>query len=149
MRKLAEWRKGPIKFGILSTSQVLVVAALESPHQLHTRGDASRRWFLNPCSMGKALLAALPDEEVHSIVLDRGLARSTERTATMEPAFRRLSAQIRKNDHSVDWEQNEPGAMCRGQRFGHRVTCALGNQDHVAQRADNRAECCGAWGQSR
>ena len=126
MRRLAERTKETIKLGILSTSQVLVVATLESPHQLHTRGDVGRRWPLHSCSMGKAILAALPDEEVHNIVLERGLARFTERTITTESVLRRTLAQIRKKGYSVDREENEPGVRCAAASVTDTVRHALG-----------------------
>lgn len=96
------------------------------PHKLHTRGDVGRRWSLHSCSMGKTILAAQPDEEVYNIVLERGLARCTERTTTMEPALRQMLAQIRENGYSVDWEENEPGVRCAAASVTETVRHALG-----------------------
>ena len=76
--------------------------------------------------MGKTILAAQPDEEVCNIVLERGLARCTERTATMEPALRQMLAQIREKGYSVDWEENEPGVRCAAASVTETVRHALG-----------------------
>ena len=43
LRKLAEQTLETVKLGVLSKGEMLVVFAIESPHQLHTRGDCGRR----------------------------------------------------------------------------------------------------------
>jgi len=43
LRRLAERSRETVKLGMLSDSQVLIVAAVESTHQLHTRGDIGQR----------------------------------------------------------------------------------------------------------
>ena len=50
LRRLAQLTGETVKLGILSNGQVLVVAAVESTHELHTRGDTGTRWPLHSTS---------------------------------------------------------------------------------------------------
>jgi IclR family transcriptional regulator, KDG regulon repressor len=112
LRKLAEQTMETVKLGVLSNGQMLVVFAIESPHQLHTRGDVGRRWCLHSSGLGKAILAALPLEEALELIQRQGMQRFTSRTIT---DIHKLEANIREarvQGYALDWEENEPGVRC-------------------------------------
>ena len=44
LRRVAQLTRETVKLGIISNDRVLIVAAVESTHQLHTRGDTNRCW---------------------------------------------------------------------------------------------------------
>src|SRR5207253_3490069 len=44
LRCLAEETQETVKLGMLSSDQVLILAAIESAENLHTRGDVGKRW---------------------------------------------------------------------------------------------------------
>ena len=64
LQRLSQSSRETVKLGVLSVDQVLIVAAVESSHQLHTRGDVGTRWPLHSTSLGKAMLSALPLDEI-------------------------------------------------------------------------------------
>jgi DNA-binding IclR family transcriptional regulator len=112
LRRLAERSRETVKLGMLSDDQVLIVAAVESTHQLHTRGDAGTRWALHSTSLGKAILSALPIAEAEGLVAQRGLTRYTGRTVTTWTALRAELGLIRERGYAMDLEENEAGVRC-------------------------------------
>ena len=112
LRELAGATQETVKLGLLSNDQVVILAAVESHHQLHTRGDIGTRWPLHCTSLGKAILSALPPEEAERVVRRRGLAKLTGRTVS---SWERLSVEldrIRATRYALDLEENEPGVRC-------------------------------------
>jgi DNA-binding IclR family transcriptional regulator len=108
LRRLAEHTKETVKLGLLSNGQLLVVFAIESPHQLHTR---RRRPAVVSAffGLGKAILAALPIEEALDLMRQQGMVRFTSRTITN---IHRLEGNLREAHvcgYAMDWEENEPG----------------------------------------
>jgi IclR family KDG regulon transcriptional repressor len=100
------------KFGTLSNGQVVILAAVESAFQLHTRGDIGTRWDLHSTSLGKAILAVLPDEEAREILERRGMPVHTRRTIADWEAMQAELAAIRKRGYALDLEENEAGIRC-------------------------------------
>jgi DNA-binding IclR family transcriptional regulator len=112
MNRLAEQTGETVKFGVLSNQQVLIVAAVESLRQLHTRADLGTRWPLHSSSLGKAILSALPWEEAASILRTAGMPAFTRNTLrTVEDAEREMK-QIRSRGYALDRQENEPGVCC-------------------------------------
>lgn len=112
LKRLGEQTGETVKFGILSSNQVLIVAASESPRQLHTRGDLGTRWPLHSSSLGKAILSQLNWEEAQAILNQTGLPRFTSSTLGSLDEVAREIKQIRSRGFSVDREENEPGVCC-------------------------------------
>ena len=112
MNRLAEQTGETVKFGVLSNHQVLIVAAVESLRQLHTRGDLGTRWPLHSSSLGKAILSALPWEQAVSVLRVTGMPRFTRTTLqTLDEAEREMK-QIRTRGYALDRQENEPGVCC-------------------------------------
>lgn len=112
IRRIAERTRETVKLGVFSNDQVLIVAAIESTHQLHTRGDIGTRWPLHCTGLGKAILSALPLEECERLVQRRGLPQSTGRTFS---TWRQLSIEldaVRARGYAMDLEENETGVRC-------------------------------------
>lgn len=112
LRRLAEQTKETVKLATLSGGEVLILAAVESPFQLHTRGDVGKRAPLHCTSLGKAMLASLADSEIREIVAHQGLAPFTARTITSPAPLEAEIRRIRMIGHSSDWEENEVGVAC-------------------------------------
>ena len=112
LRRLADATGETCKYGMLSNGQVVIVAALESGFQLHTRGDIGTRWDLHSTSLGKAILAALPDEEAREALERRGMPKHTPWTISTWPKMLRELNAIRERGYALDLEENEPGVRC-------------------------------------
>ena len=112
LNRLAEQTGETVKFGVLSNNQVLIVAAVESLRQLHTRGDLGTRWPLHSSSLGKAMLSALPWPETAAILTATGMPRFTRATLhTLKDAEREMR-QIRERGYALDRQENEEGVCC-------------------------------------
>jgi DNA-binding IclR family transcriptional regulator len=110
--RLAELTRETVKLGVLSNDQVLIIAAVESSHQLHTRGDTGTRWPLHSSSLGKAILSVLPEDEAGEILARKGMSRFTSRTLTTWEELEREIKRIRASGYALDQEENEPGVCC-------------------------------------
>ena len=112
LRKLSSAVQETVKLGVLSSDEVLIVAAVESTHQLHTRGDMGTRWPLHSTSLGKAILSVLPIEEARNLVQRRGTRQFTERTHRSWKELRNELEMIRSAGYARDLEENERGVRC-------------------------------------
>lgn len=111
LRDLAGLTQETVKLGILSKDEVLVIGAVESAHQLHTRGDIGTRWPLHSTSLGKAILSALAHEEAEELVKRRGTVKFTPATLSWEELSEELQ-RIRSRKYATDLEENERGVRC-------------------------------------
>lgn len=112
LRRLADLTRETVKLGVLSGREVLILTAIESPYQLHTRGDEGLRAALHCTGLGKALLARLSDQEVREIVSGRGLPRFTPHTISTVAGLKKELERIRAQGYTVDLEENELGVVC-------------------------------------
>jgi len=112
LKRLAEATRETVKLGILSEGEVLILAAVESPYQLHTRGDEGKRAPLHCTGLGKAILAALSPDQVRRIAAERGLPRLTSRTITRLDRLEEELRRIRARGWATDLEENEAGVIC-------------------------------------
>ena len=112
LKRLAAETKETVKLGVISDNEILILSAIESPFQLHTRGDEGLRAPLHCTGLGKAILATLPSERVRMIAGKRGLPRFTPHTiATVERLEEELG-RVRGDGFSMDLEENELGVIC-------------------------------------
>jgi IclR family acetate operon transcriptional repressor len=112
LRRLAGQTGETAKLGLLSGGRVLVVAAVESSYQLHTRGDVGSYWPLHSTGLGKAILASLSPLEVSMVIGRHGLAQLTDRTIISRRELKRCLGEIRNQGYALDCEENEHGVLC-------------------------------------
>jgi DNA-binding IclR family transcriptional regulator len=112
MNRLAEKTGETVKIGILSSDQVLIVAAVESAHQLHTRGDLGTRWPLHSSSLGKAILSTLQPEELAEVLATKGMPQFTKNTITTLEEMELEVKRIRARGYATDQQENEAGVCC-------------------------------------
>jgi len=112
LKRLAERTRETVKLGLFSEDQVLILAAIESPYQLHTRGDEGKRAPLHCTGLGKAILAVLSEAELRRIIARTGLPKFTPRTITRLESLERELRQIRARGYATDLEENEAGVLC-------------------------------------
>jgi len=92
--------------------------------------------YLHSTSVGKALLAWLPKQELEAIVRQQGLKKRTPKT--IHTASRLLAdlELVRDQGHAVDDEENSLGARCLGAPIFDaegNVTAALGVSGTLTQ----------------
>jgi len=112
LQKLAEATNETVKVGVSSNGDVLILAAIESRFQLHTRGDEGVRAPLHCTGLGKAILSALDDRAVREAVAARGLPAVTPQTITDLDVLLAELERTRKRQYALDIEENERGVVC-------------------------------------
>jgi DNA-binding IclR family transcriptional regulator len=99
---------------VLDNDEVLYIDCIESQRRLRTYSVIGIRAPLYCTSVGKAILAYLPDEEIRRIVAERGLARFTENTITTEARLWAEIAHIREHGYAIDDCEHEDHLRCLG-----------------------------------
>lgn len=141
LRRLVEATRETAKLAVLSDGEALIVAAVESPYQLHTRGDSGRRAALHCTGLGKALLSCLTDREVREIAARRGLPAYTRHTITSLARLERELGRVRACGYAFDSEENEEGVRCLAAPVSGAPAsgvCALSVSGPAGRIADDR-----------
>jgi len=97
--------------GVRDGSNVLYVAAVNSPQAVRPSARVGSRNPLHSTGIGKALLAFAPEKERDSLLAGE-LVRRTENTITDREQLDRHLAEIRARGYSTDDIENEEGVRC-------------------------------------
>ncbi|MCC6313913.1 MAG: IclR family transcriptional regulator [Thermomicrobiales bacterium] len=104
-----------VNLGVMADGGIVYVAMQESPHGLRMAATVGARDPLHATSIGKAMLAFLPDDERDAAIAALlPLAAPSPRTITNPGVLRAELAAIRARGYAVDDEENEIGARCVG-----------------------------------
>ncbi len=134
LRELADACRETVYLTVLEHDHSLYIYGIESPHRLLARTAIGERVMLHCTSVGKAILAFLPQSEVEGIIQRVGLPAFTPATITDPVALNEELARIRGRGYSTDTEEHEMGTFCigvpirneRGQVIG---SCSLSGVD--------------------
>lgn len=112
LRTLAESTQQRANLGVLHRHQVLYLAGMEKPSLPMIYSRFGNLAPATCSSLGKAIMAFLPSEEVDEIVASHPLVQYTETTIT-DPA--RLAAELeatRKRGYSIDMGEHRSHSVC-------------------------------------
>ena len=129
--------------GVLEHGMVTYIGKVSPPgaFPVHTRVGAQLEAY---CSgLGKVLLAALPDEEVESFVLDGELIALTPHTITTPSALRAELKKVRQRGFAVDDREHQANMRCIAvpvRDRGGRVVAALSASDAADRMTAQRQE---------
>jgi DNA-binding IclR family transcriptional regulator len=99
---------------ILDDGEVLYVDKVEPQKIVRLSSTIGRRSPAYCTSVGKAMLAYLPSEELDHIVRRCGLERRTKNTITSPANLHAELAETRARGYAIDNEENEEGVRCAG-----------------------------------
>lgn len=117
-----------VNLGVLNDTQVIYIDVLQSPNALRIAALPGDRNPLHSTSLGKAILAFLPQPEVEVLLREYPLIKRTSATITQKAHLQKHLASVRKNGVAVDLEENLSGVTCiAAPIFDHagRVVAAL------------------------
>jgi IclR family acetate operon transcriptional repressor len=121
--------------------EVIVVEALEGRQSIRGGAKAGDKdeWFNS--SLGKAILAFSPEEEVRELLRRCPPQRRTSKTLVTEGAIFEDLAAVRQRGYALDDEESEIGLKCVGVPIwgGRAVTHAM-SVSGPTQRIDNRLD---------
>ena len=97
---------------LLDGDEVVYVAQVPSRHSMRMFTEVGRRVLPHSTGVGKALLAAVPPEQVRALLARTGMPAATERTITDPDAFLAELDRIRGLGYAVDDNEQELGVRC-------------------------------------
>jgi IclR family acetate operon transcriptional repressor len=103
-----------VNLGALSDGEVLYLDMLESTLGLRMAARVGARDPLHSTALGKALLAAMPADDLGRLLGRYRWVRRTRRTITTRAALERELALVRERGYAIDDGENEDGARCVG-----------------------------------
>jgi len=101
-----------INLGILEDHEVAYIEVLQSPSALRIAATPGERNPVHSTSLGKAMLAFLPENEVEAILEHSPLLRRTPKTITQKKHLLEHLASIRERAVALDMEENLIGVVC-------------------------------------
>ncbi|MCT2587904.1 IclR family transcriptional regulator [Actinophytocola gossypii] len=123
LRDLQESTGWTVHLALLSGDEAVYVAKLEGAKPYHLASRVGMSLKLHCTSIGKAILATMPDDEVHTLLARTGLAPRTPHTITDEPALLADLRTVRDRGYAEDHEENEAGVHAVGAAvFDHTGT---------------------------
>ena len=112
LQSLANIAGARANLGILHRNQVLYLAGVEKPSlpTIYTR--FGKLAPAHCCSLGKAILAYLPETEVQSLLAVQRLTAQTPHTITSAVRFIEELETVRRNGYAFDSEEHVIGSFC-------------------------------------
>jgi DNA-binding IclR family transcriptional regulator len=101
-----------INLGVLDDGQVAYIEVLQSQSALRIAATPGERNPVHCTSLGKAMLAFLPENEVDAILDRHPLIRRTPRTITQKKHLIEHLASVREQSVALDMEENLTGVIC-------------------------------------
>jgi len=112
LRRLADALGETTNLAVLDADMVVYAAQAPSRHAMRMFTEVGRRAHVHDTGVGKAMLAALPEAVVRSIVDRQGLPPSTERSITTMQGLLEELRVIRERGYSIDDGEQEIGVRC-------------------------------------
>lgn len=114
MRRLMEESGETVNLGIEDDGYVVFVSQTESHQSVRAFHRPGSRSPLHASSIGKAIMAALTDDEAVERLHRSGMPKFTEHTIIDPQALLAELAQVRKRGWSIDDEERADGLRCVG-----------------------------------
>jgi IclR family transcriptional regulator, KDG regulon repressor len=99
---------------VLRDGEVVSLVKAESSQNLRTPITVGTRTPAHCTSLGKAMLAFAPDEQVADFLSNRTLKAYTRNTITSATRFKKELRLVRERGYSIDEEEREVGLRCIG-----------------------------------
>jgi DNA-binding IclR family transcriptional regulator len=113
MRHLMEKTNLTCHLAILDGPEAVYIEKVEPQGFIKMDTWVGRRMRVHATSVGKALVAYIPQERLEKI-LSSGMEKRTSKTITTVPRFLKELDRVRTQGYAVDDEENNMGARCVG-----------------------------------
>ena len=114
MRHLMEKTNLTCHLAILDGPDAVYIEKVEPQGFIRMDTWVGRRMRVHATSVGKALVAHIPQEHLEKILAERGMEKRTAKTITTVPRLLKSLEKVREQGYAVDDEENNMGARCLG-----------------------------------
>jgi DNA-binding IclR family transcriptional regulator len=112
LRALREELGETVHLGAMEDLGVFYLDKLESPNSIQLVSRVGQVMPLHSTSLGKAIMAALSDDECEAKIARMDFVPRTDHTITTAAAFRHEIARTRQRGYATDDRENEPLGAC-------------------------------------
>jgi IclR family acetate operon transcriptional repressor len=112
LRRLQERTSFTVHGAMLSGDEAIYVEKIEGQQPYRMASRVGMRLPLHATGIGKAVLAALPEDEALALLERTGMPRRSANTITTERAMREEMRRIRARGFAIDDEENEANIRC-------------------------------------
>jgi len=114
MRHLMEKTNLTCHLAILDGPDAVYIEKVEPHGFIKMDTWVGRRMRVHATSVGKALVAHIPQEHLEKMLAERGMEKRTPKTITTVPRLLKELEKVREQGYAVDDEENNIGARCLG-----------------------------------
>jgi DNA-binding IclR family transcriptional regulator len=114
MRHLMEKTNLTCHLAILDGPDAVYIEKVEPTGFIRMDTWVGRRMRVHATSVGKALVAYIPQERLEKILAERGMEKRTPKTITSVTRLLKDLEKVREHGYAVDDEENNMGARCVG-----------------------------------
>jgi len=115
-----------VHLAALQGDNIITLAVRDARHAVRVEtGKVGKMEAPHATSVGKAILAWLPEDEMHRI-LAGGMKRYTDKTITEFPALLESLRIVRRNGYALDREEFLPGVICIGAAIRDQAGTVIG-----------------------
>lgn len=115
-----------VHLGALQGDSVVTLAVREARHAVRVEtGKIGKMEAPHATSMGKAILAWLPEDEMRRIV-SHDMKRFTDKTITEVPELIESLRTVRRDGYAIDHEEYLPGVICIGAAIRDQAGTVIG-----------------------
>jgi IclR family transcriptional regulator, KDG regulon repressor len=112
LQELEQKTNEVIHLVVFDQGEVVYIEKLEGTETLRTHSKVGKRAPMHCTSVGKAILAYLPEHDVLAILDRKGMPYHTDLTITSREALLQELKEIRLRGYALDLEENEYGITC-------------------------------------
>jgi IclR family acetate operon transcriptional repressor len=114
LRDLRDRTGHTVHFALRNGDEAVYVEKLAGNRPYQTPSRIGQSLHLHSTSIGKAILAALPDDEVAAICQRTGMPRQTPNTICSPAALLHHLSDVRRHGYAIDDEETSAGLRCVG-----------------------------------
>jgi DNA-binding IclR family transcriptional regulator len=112
MQRLMERSHLTSHLAVLDHGEAVYVEKVEAPGFVKMNTWVGRHMPIHCTSVGKALVAWLPEAEVKALLKEHGMRRRTSKTIVVCTRYLQELARVREQGYAVDDEENNYGVRC-------------------------------------
>jgi DNA-binding IclR family transcriptional regulator len=114
LEELRDWCGESVNLAILDDKEVVYIERMFGHHALGIRSELGKRAPMHSTSLGKAIAAFLPEQDLRVLLEDYQFSSITRETITDQEVFNQELEIIRKCGYAMDEQENEMGGRCIG-----------------------------------